>query len=103
MTDSKTIEQATGPAKPPPHQADLPDDMSDGKVGTEITTIQGDSQFHETISAAPLDAWSRASIQLYLILLVAALNATASGFDGVSTTPKYRMPSMAHAKAVHIQ
>ncbi|RCI14523.1 hypothetical protein L249_6660 [Ophiocordyceps polyrhachis-furcata BCC 54312] len=36
------------------------------------------------VFSAPLNAWSRTSFQLYAILLVAALNATASGFDGVS-------------------
>lgn len=91
MTDSKATEQAVGPA-------DLRDDISDGKVATEITQVQGDSHFHETTKAAPLDPWSRASVQLYLILLVAALNATASGFDGVSTAPKQRKRSVAHAK-----
>lgn len=49
-----------------------------------VTEVQGNAHFHETVSGAPLDPWSKTSIQLYLILLVAALNATASGFDGVS-------------------
>ncbi|KAG5982680.1 hypothetical protein E4U55_001525, partial [Claviceps digitariae] len=48
----------------------------------EVKSIQGDAHFHETVSAAPLNPWSRTSFQLYTILLVAALNATASGFDG---------------------
>ncbi|KAG5938540.1 hypothetical protein E4U53_007988 [Claviceps sorghi] len=48
----------------------------------ELTAIQGDARFHETVTAAPLNPWSRTSLQLYAILLVAALNATASGFDG---------------------
>ncbi|CAJ2504594.1 Uu.00g119880.m01.CDS01 [Anthostomella pinea] len=52
------------------------------KVKGEMTEVQGDSHFHETVTAAPLDAFSRTSLQLYAILLVAALNATASGFDG---------------------
>lgn len=59
-------------------------DIDDRKDGSKITEIQGDAHFHETITAAPLDPWSRKSLQLYAILLVAALNATASGFDGVS-------------------
>ncbi|OAA46761.1 hexose transport-related protein [Beauveria brongniartii RCEF 3172] len=49
----------------------------------DIREIQGNANYYETITAAPLDPWSKTSIQLYLILLVAALNATASGFDGV--------------------
>jgi hypothetical protein len=49
----------------------------------KVKEIQGDAHFHETITAAPLNPWSKTSIQLYFILLVAALNATASGFDGV--------------------
>ncbi|KAG5920410.1 hypothetical protein E4U42_006201 [Claviceps africana] len=48
----------------------------------ELTAIQGNARFHETVTAAPLNPWSRTSLQLYAILLVAALNATASGFDG---------------------
>lgn len=55
----------------------------DGKG--KITEVQGDSAFFETVSAAPLNPRSKTSFQLYAILLVAALNATASGFDGVST------------------
>ncbi|KAG6041483.1 hypothetical protein E4U41_004060 [Claviceps citrina] len=51
-------------------------------VRGEVTAIQGDAHFHETVTAAPLNPWSRTSFQLYAILLVAALNATASGFDG---------------------
>ncbi|KAI0602677.1 putative hexose transport-related protein [Biscogniauxia sp. FL1348] len=46
------------------------------------TEVQGNSNFYEAITAAPLDALSKTSFQLYAILLVAALNATASGFDG---------------------
>lgn len=49
----------------------------------DIREIQGNANYYETITAAPLDPWSKTSFQLYLILLVAALNATASGFDGV--------------------
>lgn len=50
----------------------------------EIKEIQGDAHFHETISSAPLNPWSKTSLQLYCILFVAAMNAVASGFDGVS-------------------
>ncbi|KAI1334676.1 putative hexose transport-related protein [Xylariaceae sp. FL0016] len=52
------------------------------KIHGETTEVQGDSHFHETVTAAPLNALSKTSFQLYAILLVAALNATASGFDG---------------------
>ncbi|KAK9443237.1 Lactose permease [Metarhizium brunneum] len=52
------------------------------KGDREITQIQGDAHFYETVTAAPLNPWSKTSLQLYMILLVAALNATASGFDG---------------------
>ncbi|WRT70418.1 uncharacterized protein IL334_007416 [Kwoniella shivajii] len=48
----------------------------------EIKDVQGNSEFYETVTAAPLNPLSRTSFQLYAILLVAALNATASGFDG---------------------
>lgn len=66
------------------HQHDDVDDIKPA-VG-EITEVQGDSHFYETVTAAPLSPWSKTSVQLYLILLVAALNATTSGFDGVSPT-----------------
>lgn len=45
-----------------------------------VVPVQADACFLES---ARLDPWSRTSLQLYMILLVAALNATASGFDGV--------------------
>ncbi|KJZ76402.1 hypothetical protein HIM_04131 [Hirsutella minnesotensis 3608] len=48
----------------------------------KVQQVQGDVGYLETVAAAHLDPWSKTSIQLYLILLVAALNATASGFDG---------------------
>lgn len=66
------------------------DDVDDIKPATgKIKEVQGDSHFYETVTAAPLSPWSRTSVQLYLILLVAALNATTSGFDGVGpTTPQ---------------
>lgn len=58
------------------------DEGLDKAAAGKITEVQGDSQFYETITAAPLNPWSKTSLQLYAILLVAALNATASGFDG---------------------
>lgn len=62
--------------------ADIDPAMEKGNHG-EITQIQGNAHFYETVTAAPLNPWSKTSLQLYMILLVAALNATASGFDGV--------------------
>lgn len=59
-------------------------DAFDKSAIGNITEVQGNAHFHETVTAAPMDPWSRTSIQLYLILMVAGLNATASGFDGVS-------------------
>lgn len=60
------------------------DDAQDIKPAAgQIKEVQGDSHFYETVTAAPLSPWSKTSLQLYLILLVAALNATTSGFDGV--------------------
>ncbi|EQL02224.1 hexose transport- protein [Ophiocordyceps sinensis CO18] len=47
-----------------------------------VTQVQRDARVFESDSAARLDPWSKTSLQLYMILLVAALNATASGFDG---------------------
>lgn len=66
------------------HQQDDVDDIK--TAAGKIKEVQGDSHFYETVTAAPLSPWSKTSVQLYLILLVAALNATTSGFDGVSST-----------------
>lgn len=58
-------------------------DAFDKSALGNVTEVQGNTHFHETVTAAPLDPWSKTSIQLYLILMVAAFNATASGFDSV--------------------
>ncbi|EHK21185.1 uncharacterized protein TRIVIDRAFT_78356 [Trichoderma virens Gv29-8] len=60
------------------------DHIDKAAIGS-VTEVQGNTHFHETVTGAPLDPWSWTSIQLYLILLVAALNATSSGFDGYQT------------------
>ncbi|WVQ82429.1 hypothetical protein IAT38_004557 [Cryptococcus sp. DSM 104549] len=52
------------------------------KHGIEAKEVQGTATFYETVTASPLNPRSKTSFQLYGILLVAALNATASGFDG---------------------
>lgn len=78
--DSRGIEMAQATS----HQHDDVEDIK--PAAGEITEVQGDSNFYETVTAAPLSPWSKTSVQLYLILLVAALNATTSGFDGVSLT-----------------
>lgn len=59
-------------------------DAFDKSAIGNITEVQGNAHFHEIVTGAPMDPWSRTSIKLYLILMVAGLNATASGFDGVS-------------------
>lgn len=51
----------------------------------EVLEVQGNENFLHAVTAAPLNPWSKTSLQLYLILLTACLNATASGFDGVSS------------------
>ncbi|KAK4498567.1 hypothetical protein PRZ48_011225 [Zasmidium cellare] len=48
----------------------------------QVLEVQGNTEFIQATTAAPLNPWSRTSLQLYLILLTACLNATASGFDG---------------------
>lgn len=58
----------------------------DGKafIGIDqVLEVQGDPSFIHTTAAAPLNPWSKTSLQLYAILLTACLNATSSGFDGV--------------------
>lgn len=71
---------------PTPIAAVLTRHSDDGleKGQADIKEVQGDQHFYETVTAAPLNPLSKTSLQLYAILLVAALNATASGFDGVS-------------------
>lgn len=66
------------------HGANVSSSEPSDKTYGKTTEVQGDSHFHETVTAAPLDPWSKTSLQLYAVLLVASLNATASGFDGVS-------------------
>ena len=82
------------PVEPMPvTRAETENDDGLNKVAAgKITEVQGDSHFYETITAAPLNAWSKTSLQLYAILLVAALNATASGFDGVCATTLFFVP-----------
>lgn len=55
---------------------------------TEVKDVQS---YQEAIAAAPFQPWSKSSIQLYFIFLVAYVNAMASGFDGVSRffSPKF--------------
>lgn len=73
------------------HQQEEDTDNVTKTVAGKVTEVQGDLRFHETVTAAPLNPWSRTSLQLYSILLVAALNATASGFDGVSLSTMFRI------------
>lgn len=51
---------------------------------TEVKDVTAHATYHEAIAAAPFQPWSKSSIQLYFIFLVAYVNAMASGFDGVS-------------------
>ncbi len=78
------MSQPVDKTNPEVDHASVANESTIDKQHGEIREIQGDAHFHETITAAPLNAWSKTSFQLYCILLVAALNATASGFDGVS-------------------
>ncbi|OAA71679.1 hexose transport-related protein [Akanthomyces lecanii RCEF 1005] len=76
-------------------QDDRPASFDKKDNGADIREMQGNANFYETVSAAPLNPWSKTSIQLYFILLVAALNATASGFDGsifssINAMPQYQ-------------
>lgn len=67
-------------------EIDRQDSIVKPPAGT-VKEVQGDAHFYETITAAPLNPWSKTSLQLYGILFVAAMNAVASGFDGVSCQP----------------
>jgi hypothetical protein len=67
------------------------------KIAVDTTELQGSSHFFETVTAAPLDPWSKRSLQLYAILFVAALNATASGFDGVGWPIRPHLDRYSHS------
>ncbi|KAI5369830.1 Putative major facilitator, sugar transporter, major facilitator superfamily [Septoria linicola] len=43
--------------------------------------VQGNVDYLAAVMVTPLNAWFRTSFELYSILLIACLNATASGFD----------------------
>lgn len=58
------------------------DDKTHASIG-QVLEVQGNTEFIQATTAAPLNPWSKTSLQLYFILLTACLNATASGFDGV--------------------
>jgi hypothetical protein len=53
-------------------------------MGTTFAVIEeeGEAAFAVAREASPLDARSWRSFQLYGILLIVSINATASGFDG---------------------
>lgn len=87
MSHPSTSAVDARPSTPEP-QEDVDDITKNVTAG--VTEVQGDLNFYETVTAAPLNPFSRTSLQLYMILLVAALNATASGFDGVSFEPASR-------------
>lgn len=95
--DSGGIEMAQATS----HQQDDIDDIK--PAAGKIKEVQGDSHFYETVTAAPLNPWSRTSLQLYLILLVAALNATTSGFDGVSVTDSEMVNGWLNLRSVDLQ
>ncbi|KAL1407792.1 hypothetical protein Q8F55_007227 [Vanrija albida] len=54
----------------------------DPKAQLQTRDVQGDAAFHKAVNEAPLDPWSKTAFKLYGVLFIAALNATASGFDG---------------------
>ncbi|KAK4611587.1 Lactose permease [Fulvia fulva] len=61
----------------------IEDTTGDAKQIPEVVNVQGNPDFIQaTTNGAPLNLLSKESLQLYLILLTACLNATASGFDG---------------------
>ncbi|RSH91687.1 hypothetical protein EHS25_009056 [Saitozyma podzolica] len=81
MSESdKTLPTSTPIAAVLTHHSDDGDGLEKGQA--DIEEVQGDQHFYETVTTAPLNPLSKTSLQLYAILLVAALNATASGFDG---------------------
>lgn len=70
----------------------------------QVLEVQGNTKFIQATTAAPLNPWSKTSLQLYLILLTACLNATASGFDGsifgsvrVLKGRRHRISSLRHS------
>lgn len=74
--------------------ADAASATSSGKDGDpvlpsfgQVMEVQGDAHFHEVTTKAPLDPWSKTSLQLYAIFLVCALNATCSGESRARNMP----------------
>lgn len=83
MDDRNANQEVPEPSGPTVADTSRSEPPPPGKAHGKTTEVQGDSHFLETVTTAPLNPWSRTSLQLYAILLVASLNATASGFDGV--------------------
>lgn len=80
----KQNEPITGPGS---HHLDLePVTSKTSDVIVEKSEVKDvHATYQEAIAAAPFQPWSKSSIQLYFIFLVAYVNAMASGFDGVRT------------------
>ncbi|KAH7100482.1 general substrate transporter [Auriculariales sp. MPI-PUGE-AT-0066] len=63
------------------------------KSGGVVTETQANAEYLNAIASAPLDAWSRSSIALYGFVIVCALNATMSGYDGAIFSTINAMPA----------
>lgn len=73
LTTQEKVEGTTREALHTTRTSDIPE---------RTFEVQGNVEYLTVVMAAPLKAWSRTSFKLYSILLIACLNATASGFDG---------------------
>ena len=84
-----TIQEKFDDSKSDPLSSDAGSD-SGARPHASITAVLDahDARFTAATEAQPLNPWSARSFQLYAIFLVAYLNATSSGFDGISDATK---------------
>jgi hypothetical protein len=86
-----TIQEKFDDSKSDPLSSDAGSDSGVRPLASIATVLDAhDARFTAATEAQPLNPWSARSFQLYAIFLVAYLNATSSGFDGISDAPKLR-------------
>lgn len=83
-TTPQAMSKETPTTQPPVAARRDTDAIDKVDIDADIKEVEGNLTYLEAVSAAPLNPWSKISIMFYFIFLVAALNATSSGFDGVS-------------------
>ena len=86
-----TIQEKFDDSKSEPLSSDAGSDSNVRPLASIAAVLEAhDARFTAATASQPLNPWSARSFQLYAIFLIAYLNATSSGFDGTSDTPKLR-------------